>query len=118
MPAAARAASDGGCAGPGDPAADPPVTQASSSMDRGLRLTGRRCRGGPPMAGATVTRDSAARASLSAAAFGASGSAAAASVSRLISGPMPSVHSPLRTYDSALCSLRRRFACLPNRADY
>ena len=37
-----------------------------------------------------------------ASAFGASGSAV--SVSRLLSGPMPSVHSSLRTYDSDLCS--------------
>ena len=37
-------------------------------------------------------------------AFGASGSAA--SLSRPISGPMPSVHSPLRTSDSALCYQR------------
>ena len=35
-----------------------------------------------------------------ASAFAASGSAA--SMSRLFSGPMPSVHSPLRTYDYAL----------------
>ena len=46
-------------------------------------------------------------------AFGASRSAA--SVSRPFSGPwpMPSVHSPLCTYESALCS--QRVACLQNR---
>ena len=43
-----------------------------------------------------------------ASAFGACGSAA--SVSSPFSGPMPSVHSPLRAYDSADCS-QRRVAC-------
>ena len=46
-----------------------------------------------------------------ASAFGASGSAA--SVSRPLSVSMPGVHSPLCTYDSALCS--QRVACLPYR---
>ena len=52
-------------------------------------------------------------AAYAASAFGASGFAA--SVSRPVSGPtpMPSMHTPLRTSDSAFCS--QRVACLPIR---
>ena len=73
-----------GCAGSGDPATDP-----HSYIRDSLPSHGRS----------------------SASAFGARGSTA--SVSRPISGPVPSVHSPLRTSDSALCY--QRAACLPNR---
>ena len=78
--------------GPGDPTRDPAVLAIP------LRHTGlTHC---PPMAGPGAAP--------AASAFGASGSAA--SVSRPFSGPTPSLRSPLRTFDSALCSQAQRVA--------
>ena len=73
-----------GCAGPGEPATDP---------HSGIRdsLPSLAPFGAAPSAQAAPPRQCPAR----------------------FSGPMPSVHSPLRPSDSALCS--QRVACLPNR---
>ena len=125
-PASAGLAPSGLAAGasrhPHDQGAPLPCLSARSHTASHSRVWSRECISRPrlrrswrarhdPHSGTRDSLPSHARSAFSA--FGASGSAA--SVSRPISGPLPSVHSPLRTYDSALRSGSQRVACLPNR---